>query len=745
MDEVVKSNKTQVVGQRTAFGWILSGPINCTGCSKWVSLSAVMESTNEQLLELLQKFWVQEELPIHKAEDSELSPEEMELPLKTAPEALGESRNKASRQLQSVISRLNKNEAYSHLYKEFITEYEHLGHMQKAPDAPEPNPVYYLPHHGVLREDAVTTKLRVVFNGSSATSSGMSLNDILHSGGKLQVNAMDVLTWMRRHRLVFGTDIVKMFRQIRVHQDDWDLQRILWVDDSNQQISYQLTTVTYGLNCSPWLSLRVLQQLAEDEGRRFPVETITRGRYVDDIYGGAQSPEDLKEIAVQLQGLCQAGGFALQKWSSNCPKALQELGLSPESAVIEFEESVTKVLGMCWHQSSDTYRYKSRDFNSSTITKRVVSSEIAQILDPLGFIAPIVIRGKILLQELWKLKTNWDDQLPDEYINGWKLFRNDVTSLDRVTVPRWLRLSTETAEIQIHGFADASTVAMSTVVYLRTKNFNNQTSTVQICAKTKVAPIKQITIPRLELTAALLLTQLVSSTCQMLQLAKDQVEIHLWSDSSATLAWIRSHPSRWKDFVRNRVAKIQETLPTAHWRHIRGTQNPADCASRGISPTELADHQLWWSGLEWLNKDPEDWPQSTIDAPVMDTPEVAKESRPSPTHPAVPRIIKIAEILNRYSTMAKLLAVSATINRAIDRFSRQPVPPGPVLTTAELNDARLFWVKVTQSQYFSPAVRLLERPSTSKKSPTSQADSNIRRADHHETWRTAQKFLVEPR
>ncbi|XP_028982434.1 uncharacterized protein LOC107045164 [Diachasma alloeum] len=491
-----------------------------------------------------------------------------------------------------------------------------------------------------------------------------------------QNDAMLILTWMRRHRLVFGTDIVKMFRQIRVHQDDWDLQRILWIDENQQPVTYQLTTVTYGLNCSPWLSLRVLQQLAEDEGHRFPaaVETVTRGRYVDHIYGGAETEDGLKEIATQLQGLCHAGGFSLQKWSSNCPEALHELGLSTDEEIIQFEESVTKVLGLCWHQSTDTFRYKSKDFNTATITKRVVSSEIAQIFDPLGFIAPVVVQGKILLQDLWRLKLKWDDPFPDESVQCWKTFRENLNDLDRVTVSRWLRISTETLNIQIHGFADASTVAMSAVVYIRTKTINDSTSTVLVCAKTKVAPLKRMTIPRLELTAALLLTQLVASTKKMLQL--DQVDTYLWSDSSVALAWIRSHASRWKDFVHNRVVKIQETLPNATWRHVSGKENPADCASRGISPSQLEDHQLWWSGPEWINQDPEEWPQSSIDAPAMDIPEVAREAKPAPAHPVAIKINEIAELLNRYQTMAKLLAVTATI---------------------------------TQHQYFGPAIRVLQR------------------------------------
>ncbi|XP_011313635.1 uncharacterized protein, partial [Fopius arisanus] len=335
--------------------------------------------------------------------------------------------------------------------------------------------------------------------------------------------------------------------------------------------------------------------------------------------------------------------------------------------------------------------YKSRDFNTSTITKRIVSSEVAQIFDPLGFLAPVIVQGKILLQDLWKLKVNWDDPLPADYQARWRTFREELTALNRITVPRWLRISPRASNIQIHGFADASNVAMSAVVYIRTETFNEQKSTVMVAAKTKVAPIKRMTIPRLELTAALLLTQLVATSLQMLKLNSEQIEIHLWSDSSVALAWIRSQAHRWKDFVHNRVIKIQETIPQAIWRHVSGKENPADCASRGISTSKLADHQLWWAGPAWINQDPAEWPQSTIDTAAMTIPEVAKEAKPLPANPVTMKINEITQILNRYSTMSKLLAVTATINRAIDRFQREPTPPGPILTTRELNDARLFW------------------------------------------------------
>ncbi|XP_011313359.1 uncharacterized protein [Fopius arisanus] len=234
-EKVIKSTSTQLVGQQTAFGLIISGPINCHSCSPRISSTAVRNSANEQLLELLQKFWVQEEIN-NSMECHELSPEDhqcemhfksthsrdetgryvVRLPLKTSATALGDSRLKATRQLHSVMRRLQKDEAHSALYKAFINEYQQLNHLQEAPETPEPSPAYYLPHHGVLRDDAVTTKLRVVFNGSSASSTGISLNDIPYPGEKLQVDAVNVLTWVRKHQFVSheGGEILKLFLNV---------------------------------------------------------------------------------------------------------------------------------------------------------------------------------------------------------------------------------------------------------------------------------------------------------------------------------------------------------------------------------------------------------------------------------------------------------------------------------------------------------------------------------------------------
>ena len=153
-----------------------------------------------------------------------------------------------------------------------MEEYYKLGHMVQIPQQEiSAKPSYYLPHHGVLREDSLTTKLRAVFNGSALSTNGNSLNDIMHTGPNLSPNIVDVLTWIRTQPLVFSTEITKMYRQINVHPQDWNLQRILWVNDKGQLTHFHLTTVTYGTRAAPYLAIRTLLQLVKDEGENYPI------------------------------------------------------------------------------------------------------------------------------------------------------------------------------------------------------------------------------------------------------------------------------------------------------------------------------------------------------------------------------------------------------------------------------------------------------------------------------------------
>lgn len=624
---LIPGDSSSPTAQQTIFGWVLCGPTSADDTP--LSAQVYHCSPDLELQDLITRFWTQEELP--NTIKTTLNEEEEEcekhfltthsrdttgryvvrLPLKANPSALGESKSKALGCLKRLFLQFSSKNTFQKLYVDFIDEYKHMGHMVEADRSSDQTSYeHYLPHHGVLRESSRTTKLRVVFNGSSRTSNGLSLNDILHAGAKLQTDICEILLWTRTHKVLFSIDIVKMFRQIAVHPDDWDLQRILWIGQDNQPIAYRLTTVTYGLTCAPFLALRTLQQLVKDEGHRFSkaIVPMTKGRYVDDIFGGADSTSEAKDIIHQLIQLCESGRFPLQKWSSNRPEILPQSNKETFSDV-EIEPALYKILGLVWRPCSDTLHFSSTIPATSTITKRAIASDIAKLYDPLGLISPILIRAKIILQELWLLKIGWDEPLPTEIRERWITFRQQLLQIEQVSIPRWFGvLRSNTSTIEIHGFSDASQLTMAAAVYIRIPGDEDKGSVQLICSKTRVAPLKRLTIPRLELNAALLLARLIAKTTEALEL--HEATVICWSDSMVTLTWIRAHPSRWKDFVRNRVSALQEILPNGSWRYVPGKENPADLASRGLTPDQLIHHNLWWNGPKWLSESQTSWPSN---------------------------------------------------------------------------------------------------------------------------------------
>ncbi|XP_018405050.1 PREDICTED: uncharacterized protein LOC108781534, partial [Cyphomyrmex costatus] len=422
---IVKGPIGSPMAQFTELGWIISGPTH-SGTSPNSSFSFHI-SIDEDLYRLVHKFWEIDEVPTtntilsvddQACEDHFLSTHSrtrdgryiVRLPFKKSVDNLGNSRQRASRIMLRLSHKFSLDSTYAKQYAEFLTEYEQLDHMRLVPlDLPEPPFVYYLPHHGVRREQSLTTKLRVVFNGSSASSSGYSLNDLLHTGAKLQIDLFDVLIWFRQFHYVFSSDMEKMYRQIGVHSDDWNFQRILWCDESHNLKAYQLTTVTYGLACAPFLALRTIQQLLHDEGSKYPmaVSSLQKGRYVDDLFGGADSIEQAQEVVSQLNQLCMAGGFKLKKWSFNHSEILVSIPKDEQISCLTIgldNDTIIHTLGLQWLPSSDMFQFTFNYETTAEVTKRNALSTIARIFDPLGLLSPIIIVAKIFIQELWSLK-----------------------------------------------------------------------------------------------------------------------------------------------------------------------------------------------------------------------------------------------------------------------------------------------------------------------------------------------------
>ncbi|XP_011861230.1 PREDICTED: uncharacterized protein LOC105558252, partial [Vollenhovia emeryi] len=434
-----------------------------------------------------------------------------------------------------------------------------------------------------------------------------------------------------------------------------------------------------------------LQQLVSDEGHRYPqaIGPMTKGRYVDDIFGGADSPSEAEEIIRQVIQLCEAGGLPLQKWNSNCTKLLPSSN-QETSADVEIEPSSSKILGLVWRPGSDTLHFSPGIPCVPTFTKRAIASDIARLYDPLGLISPVVIRAKVLLQELWLLKIEWDETLPTDVQERWSAFRQQLRQLEPLSIPRWVGiLRSDAPRIEIHGFSDASQLAMAAAVYTRILA-DNDTGFVQlVCSKTRVAPLKRLTIPRLELTAALLLARLIARTTKALELS--DTPVFCWSDSSVALTWISAHPSRWKDFIRNRVSAIQEILPNGSWRYVPGKENPADLASRGLLPDQLIHRELWWKGPKWLSDSPSAWPS----AEYRPAPRSNLEERPGQVLVAAAYRPQYWELLHKYSSLTRLLRVTATCRRVAACLRKVPKssPIDHPLTPLEIQLGRDLWIR----------------------------------------------------
>ncbi|XP_029673119.1 uncharacterized protein LOC115241495 [Formica exsecta] len=494
-----------------------------------------------------------------------------------------------------------------------MSDYQRLGHMQPAPTAQNQfEQSVYLPHHEVIRESSSTTRHCVVFNASSVTSNGTSLNDHLNAGPKLQTDLMLVILQWRRCKYVYSSDIAKMYRQIHIDARDIDYQRILWKSSlSEPLIDYQLLTVTYGISCVPFLALRVLKQLVIDKDQHFQlaVPILSDNIYVDDLLFGADDTIRIRQARHQLNSMLKRGGFVLRKWASNSPSLLEDIeiadyGLATKKPLAEDEQ--IKILGIGWNPANDIFELRVSLADNAPETKRTILSAIVKFYDPLWWVTPVTITAKIFMQQLWRIKVGWDDAISEPHIAKWKEIYSRFLHLSNLRIIRWIGRGSDTSHAEIHGFADASTNAYAACVYIKIISSSGQITTTLLVGKSKVAPLKSLNIPRLELSVALLLARFVEFV-RGSNGYKD-IPCHCWTDSTIVLAWVSQPPSRWKTFVTNRVNDIQTRL--AELRHVPMEDNPADCASRGIFGDEIINRELWWHGSPWLLFDSDKGPCS---------------------------------------------------------------------------------------------------------------------------------------
>ncbi|XP_075155635.1 uncharacterized protein LOC142228991 [Haematobia irritans] len=551
----------------TIFGWV----VTCAETEQIYNQTTTLVTTVD-IDRCLRSFWELEETEHHtKADPDNIFVEThfqtthsrasdgkyvVQLPFKNENPIFGNTLNGALSRFYAVERRLQRNPAIRDKYIGFMRDYEKLGHMRKL----KPHEinvtdgrVFYLPHHPVLGE-----KIRVVFDGSFQDSNGISLNNNLHIGPSIQRDLFAVCLRFRFHRYVFSADIVKMFRQIWISEHHKNYQRIVWRESPLHEVQhYILCTVTYGTSCAPYLSVRVLEQLAYDYKSKFPIasKVVMEDFYVDDVITGAQTEEEIVFIRDNLVNLLAQAGLELRKWVSNC------VSISDSTQDQLFfaapEKDVKKVLGIFWRPSSDQLGYHIELNKNPVATKRQVLSDVSRIFDPMGLLSPVVIQFKILLRELWSHKLSWDEPLPENLTRQWTTFRQDLISIQDFTLPRYIL--NDVTKLELHGFSDASIHAYSAAVYCRFVDDTGHTHVKLIAAKTRVAPIKQKSLPCLELCGALILSRLLKRIKEALP--HKSIDIRAWCDSTIVLCWLSQPPIKLKTFEANRTSEILEILP----------------------------------------------------------------------------------------------------------------------------------------------------------------------------------------
>ncbi|XP_076246262.1 uncharacterized protein LOC143186471 [Calliopsis andreniformis] len=686
------SNKGPVA-QETALGWVLSGPVG-TATSEPNPVRTLHCNVLESLDKAIRKFWEIEEIPSKLVNTKAEEECEAYFANTVALSALTRLRKKLD---------LDKNLVRE--YSEFLTEYESMSHMTRLESLDKTR--LYIPHRVVIRTESATTKLRVVFNASSRTAGGHSLNDILHVAPKLQNDITSVLTRWRLYEYVLVADIEKMFRQILVAPEDRRFQSIVWrTPETERTIAFELNTVTYGTACAPYLSMRTLLELQKQDGDRYRLAApiLEKDVYVDDVFTGAPDKPLLEQIRKQTCELLQRGGFNLRKWAGNSSDLLRNIPQSSHSHAVNlnlFDDSELKVLGLRWIPSGDFFYFNLQRFQPSAtpITKRTLFSEIAKLYDPLGWLSPIVIRAKILLQSQWLERIQWDEHVSAETLKMWNIFCADWTRLNNWRLPRWIRYGADTISVELHGFCDASLAAYSAVTYLSVTTTDNGVFTSLLMAKTRVAPIKTQSIPILELNGAVLLAELILHVTNSLAIKTDRVVC--WTDSAIALAWLKKHPSTWKVVVANRVSKVQTSLPNAEWRYVPTRSNPADLNSRGMDAADFLQSELWMFGPTWLKETEARWP--AIPASV----ETDEGKRIAHAHVATPK--PEWNFLYRFQSWRKLLRVTAYCLRW-RRPSRvnQRSNAGQVIEAAEMRNAAERLARHIQGSHFAEEYRCLK-------------------------------------
>ncbi|XP_042232302.1 uncharacterized protein LOC121873053 [Homarus americanus] len=599
---------------RTRLGWTINGPLMGNLTHRFTTECSMLTASTEKtrLEEQVRRFWEIEALHQTPGDGSPSSVEDKRviklcsstgqrvqgqyqfpIPFRRQPPCLPDNRALAERRLLGLKKRLSRDTRLRRRYKEEMKKLFNEGFAERVPRrqlSKSGGNRWYLPHHPVLNPNK-PDKVRIVFDYAAAFTK-TSLNNQELQGPDLNNKLIGVLMRFRQEPIALMADIEAMFHQVKVNPEHRDTLRFLWWeggDLTQTPMTCRMTVHLFGGVWSPSCAAYALQRTFQDFGDGFS-DAANRAKsnfYVDDLLLSVTEPKEAIMISRQLRHLLSLGGFKLTKWINNDKEVLNTIPLESRHAGVKevtlgCEDLPTeRALGVMWDLTGDQFA------------------------------------AKLIFQDECRRKKDWDEDITKQNLLKWLRWLEDLKSLRNFKVPRCYRpggLGCATSS-QLHHFCDASQVAYAVVTYLRTVDNEGNAICSFVCGKARLAPLKQLTVPRLELCAAVLATRVD-------QTIKREIGVPLeksvfWTDSMIVIMYISNLEKRFHTFVANRISAI----------HVRSRWNPTEDAIRGIPVEDMLKECRWIDGSFFLSLPEKYWPiKPEIRHELENDPEVKLEA-----------------------------------------------------------------------------------------------------------------------
>ena len=532
-----------------------------------------------------------------------------------------------------------------------------------------------------------------------------------------------------------------MYLRVHVPDSDSELLRFLWFchDDLEGDVSvWKMRSHVFGAVSSSSIASLALGCCAAEGSELYPESSrvLMRDSYVDDVATATESVESAVKLGHELKALCATGAFNLRKFASNSPDFLKEIpvedrGKNVKNLDLEKDRmGAERTLGLKWEVEGDSFCFEFKE-GGKPATRRGVLSTVSSIFDPLGIIAPVTLRGKVLLQRLCAASCGWDDVIPPPLLQEWESWIEEARKLDSVRLSRDISgLPGNVVSTELHLFADASETAHAAVAYVRRVidvQRQRKVSVSFVLGKSRLNPLRLVqTIPRLELSSAALAVKVKQVVVSELDMSFDRVRF--WTDSMIVLSSIRNRTTRFKTFVANRLSFIHSASEGSDWGYVPSRCNPADIGSRGADPNGL---RLWLDGPGFLFQEEENWPLEPVAGEKMPECEV-KGSQVCQTNVTLAQESPSEALVTHYSCFKRLKKAVAWYHRLADvirsgdfrRFClarRRGLRPRKVewrteLEVSDLDRAERAVLRHVQADLGLPTSRLADGPAVVKKS-----------------------------